>query len=157
MKAKTRQTGAFIVVVIAGILITTTLFLAAAPVNAALPPRTPPAAPTTIPGVPGVPGVRTVYTPGGGYIELHISSAQPEAWTIVQWLDDNGVWHDVDGWRGMSKAGAIKWWVDLGDFNKGPFRWITFESKNGKHLSDSSSFYLPDATGQTIVVTISIR
>ncbi len=151
MELKIRQTGTFIVFVIASILLITFLFAPALPADAALPPRPTPS-PTSV--TSGADPIQTTAAYGGGYIELNVAAAPSGLWTIVQWLDANGVWHDVEGWRGTAKNGSIEWWVNPKDFHKGPFRWITFQSQGGKHLTDSPSFYLPDTSSQTVVVTI---
>ncbi len=94
------------------------LGLAAAPVLAesGLPDRNPPP--------PADDGGRDDRGPVGTYIEL----AAPEhagAWSVVQWQDVNGNWHDVEGWRGtLDSSGYIRWWVAAKDFGTGPFRWV---------------------------------
>jgi len=63
-----------------------------------------------------------------GPLGTHIELAAPEhagAWSVVQWQDVNGNWHDVEGWRGtLDSHGYIRWWVAAKDFGTGPFRWV---------------------------------
>jgi hypothetical protein len=62
--------------------------------------------------------------PIGTYIEL-VAPGQAGAWSVVQWQDSVGNWHDVEGWRGtLDSQGVIRWWVDAKDFGTGPFRWV---------------------------------
>jgi hypothetical protein len=91
-----------------------------------LPDRNPPAAND---------GERDDRGPVGTYIEL----AAPEhagAWSVVQWQDVNGNWHDVEGWRGtLDSSGYIRWWVAARDFGTGPFRWV-ITSGTGDSIAD---------------------
>jgi hypothetical protein len=102
--------------IVIGVLITA-LGVTAVPAlaNGELPNRNPPAADD---------GGRDDRRPVGSYIEL----AAPEhagAWSVVQWQDINGNWHDVEGWRGtLDSNGYIRWWVAAKDFGTGPFRWV---------------------------------
>jgi len=94
------------------------LGLTAAPAlaNGELPDRNPPP--------PADDGGRDDAGPLGTHIEL----AAPEhagAWSVVQWQDSAGNWHDVEGWRGtLDSNGYIRWWVAAKDFGTGPFRWV---------------------------------
>lgn len=108
----------------------------------------------------------------GGFIQLqvHFSAAWPwdqanwqGLWTTVQWSD--GVnWHDVDGWRGnldsIAKTdgwvGQKLWWVAGDDLGKGPFRWLVFLSPDGRLLTTSEPFYLPDGAGKTTTVSAAV-
>jgi hypothetical protein len=40
----------------------------------------------------------------GAYIELGIQDLLSGAWTVVQWQDTAGNWHDVEGWQGWLDA-----------------------------------------------------
>ena len=89
----------------------------------------------------------------GAYIELHVSSAPAGLWTVVQWEDAFGDWHDVEGWRGTLDTDDNKvWWVDKSDLGKGPFRWVV--TQNGELLATSESLYLPESVGETVEVLI---
>jgi len=62
--------------------------------------------------------------PIGTYIEL-VAPAHAGAWSVVQWQDSAGNWHDVEGWRGtLDNRGVRRWWVAAKDFGTGPFRWV---------------------------------
>jgi hypothetical protein len=90
-----------------------------------------------------------------GVIELTVESAPAGLWTVVQWQDALGDWHNVEGWQGTLDEGNKKaWWVDKADLGKGPFRWAVTQS--GERLATSESFYLPDSVGQTVRVSISL-
>ena len=69
-------------------------------------------------------GGRDDSGPIGTYIEL-AAPEQAGAWSVVQWQDSAGNWHDVEGWRGtLDSHGYIRWWVAAKDFGTGPFRWV---------------------------------
>jgi hypothetical protein len=90
----------------------------------------------------------------GGYIELRIQSAPAGLWTVVQWQDRSGFWHDVEGWKGMLDERNLKvWWVAKPELGKGPFRWLVL-SQN-KVVATSETFYLPHAD-QTVSVEVSL-
>jgi hypothetical protein len=95
--------------------------------------------------------------PLGAYIELHPNSNQDKLWTIVQWQDKPGAWHDVTGWQGDLDVGYKKvWWVALADFDKGPFRWVIYQGQGGKMLATSEPFYLPHIANETILVEVTL-
>jgi hypothetical protein len=90
-----------------------------------------------------------------GTIELTVESATAGLWTVVQWQDALGGWHDVEGWQGALDEGDKKmWWVAKADLGKGPFRWAVTHS--GERLATSELFYLPDSVGQTVKVSVSL-
>ena len=60
-----------------------------------LPPRNPPPATPTIGDEDGE---DDRDPPPGAYIELQTQAAPAEAWTVVQWQDQLGGWHEVEGW-----------------------------------------------------------
>jgi hypothetical protein len=114
-------------------------------------------------------------SPTGGFIELHIhfspawSSSMDhwqDLWTIVQWQDDKGDWHDVEGWQGGlddvvvgeggEAVGKQVWWVANSDLGKGPFRWLIYRNEGGSRLATSEPFDLPEAKGQTVRVEVSL-
>lgn len=101
------------------------------------------------------PASRPVSKPPDGAIELTVESAAAGLWTVVQWQDALGGWHDVEGWQGALDKGDRKtWWVDKTDLGKGPFRWAVTQS--GELLATSELFYLPDSVGQTVKVSVSL-
>jgi hypothetical protein len=90
-------------------------------------------------------------------IELTVESAPAGLWTVVQWQDALGGWHDVEGWRGTLDEGDKKtWWVDKADYAKGPFRWVVYQGQGGDLLGTSESFYLPSGHGQIVTVEVSL-
>ena len=96
--------------------------------------------------------------PVGAHIVLHVPSAPAGVWTIVQWQDSAGGWHDIEGWQGTLDEGDQKmWWLAPGLFGKGPFRWLVYQSTKGeKPLATSDPFYLPNAEGEKLRVEISL-
>ena len=100
------------------------------------PPRTPVSATQTAQAANAAPGVAAIM--------LRAPGAPSTAWTVVQWQDGLGGWHDVDGWRGDLDAGQQKvWWVLGKDFNTGPFRWVVYDQRDGKVWAISEPFTLP--------------
>ena len=97
-------------------------------------------------------------TPDGAHIVLQAPSAPAGAWTIVQWQDTAGGWHDIDGWQGTLDEGNQKmWWLGPGLLGKGPFRWLVYQSTKGdKLLATSDPFYLPGAEGEKLQVEVSL-
>jgi hypothetical protein len=121
----------------------------------ALPPRPTPVTPTPVPA--------PVFTsPGWAVIELHVQPTQAERWTVVQWQDVRGGWHDVEGWRGTldevsNGVGMKKWWVARPDFDTGPFRWVIYQNQGGKLLAVSEAFRLPRYENTVVVVEVSLK
>lgn len=73
-------------------------------------------------------------------------AAYEGGWTIVQWQDKQGNWHDVDGWQGHVRNGWIRWRVAPKDWGTGPFRWLVYDQKGGTLLAATTSFTLPRGT-----------
>jgi hypothetical protein len=116
----------------------------------ALPPRPTPvstAAPTTVP---------SFHVREGGLIELHVQPPRTGLWTMIQWQDARGQWHDVDGWQGTVDGALQIWWVAPRDLGKGPFRWRVYQNPGGLLLATSESFALPHATGETVRVDVGL-
>jgi len=96
-------------------------------------------------------------SPDGSYFELYVRPSQPGLWTIVQWQDSAGGWHDIEGWQGTLNEGHKKgWWVAPAIFGEGPFRWTVYQSKGGQLLATSDSFYLPASAGKKVRVGMSL-
>ena len=121
----------------------------------ALPPRPTPVTPTPAPA--------PVFTSSGwAVIELHVQAAQAGQWTVVQWQDALGGWHDVEGWRGTldevsNGVGKKKWWVARPNFDTGPFRWVIYQGPSGKLLAASEAFRLPHYENTAVVVQVSLK
>ncbi|MCK6624301.1 MAG: hypothetical protein L6R45_03905 [Anaerolineae bacterium] len=92
--------------------------------------------------------------PVGAYIELQTQLAAAGAWSVVQWQDSAGNWHDVEGWRGPLAEGNRRWWVAAKDFGTGPFRWALTQGPGGPQLSVSAPFNLPAQANQTLFVSV---
>lgn len=93
----------------------------------------------------------------GAYIELHVAYAPAGAWTVVQWQDSAGNWHNIDGWQTSLVTGNnIRWWVAPKDFGSGPFRWAVTEGPGGCLLAMSSPFTLPDEANEILRITVSL-
>jgi hypothetical protein len=94
------------------------------------------------------------------------TSGWREVWTVLQWQDEKGRWHDVEGWRGELEeveidtagqaVGLRSWWVADEDLGTGPFRWTVYQSQGGKLLGMSEPFNLPETIGQKVVVVVSL-
>ncbi len=81
-------------------------------------------------------------------------------WTVVQWQDGLGRWHDVTGWRGhldtYDGATATKrWWVLEDDFGAGPFRWLVLGEPDGEVLAATDPFSLPSLPNSVVTVVAS--
>lgn len=133
---------------------------------AELPPR--PDLPTTVP-----PQQTSTGTAG---LLLHATYPADWPWTrvhwqtpltVVQWQDQDGIWHDVEGWQGSpdliipgpsnTMVGLKAWGVAAKDFGTGPFRWLVYaDSSRAKRLATSEPFTLPSHSGhrRTVEVTL---
>lgn len=87
--------------------------------------------------------------------------------TVVQWQDEDGVWHDVEGWRGGfhrfdvdadgSAVGITTWWLAEKDFGAGPFRWIVYrDADRAQRLVTGESFTLPMRANARLVVPLAL-
>ena len=93
------------------------------------------------------------------YIELRLPTDNLNLWTVVQWQDRAGHWHDVESWRGVldgihDHKGDKIWWVLPGEYGVGPVRWLVYDRAGGKLLATSRVFYLPDAHRHVIVEVV---
>lgn len=91
--------------------------------------------------------------PAGAYIELAAPDLPAGAWTIVQWQDSSGGWHNVEGWQGWEYSSS-RWWVHPKDFGSGPFRWLVTQGPGGPAVGVSPPFTLPGGAGQVVPVTV---
>jgi hypothetical protein len=87
--------------------------------------------------------------------------------TVVQWQDEDGFWHDVEGWRGGfdrfdvnvdgSAVGIKTWWLAEQNFGAGPFRWIVYrDADRTQRLVTSEVFDLPGRDGSQHVVSLDL-
>jgi len=118
-------------------------------VLAAPPPRTT-ATPLPI-ATPIASSVKKTDIPTGAFITLQ---TQAGTWSVVQWQDANGDWHDVGGWRGSVVDGSVQWWVAQKDFGTGPFRWAVYQFGGGELTAASEAFHLPAGTNDTLDITV---
>lgn len=87
-----------------------------------------------------------------------------DLWTVVQWQDNLGDWHDVLGWQGhlddieVGEAGHVvgekRWWVAPADLGTGPFRWLVYQRQDGRLLATSASFHLPNVREESKAVEV---
>ena len=64
---------------------------------------------------PRPPDVERDDKPAGAHIVLPVPSAPVGAWTIVQWQDSAGGWHDIEGWQGtLDESDQKMWWLAAG-------------------------------------------
>ena len=137
-------------------VLSSVLWLMSSPVQAApsvLPPR-PTAEPSPQPETRSEPAC-------GATIQLSVSPASEALWTVVQWQDAWGNWHDVEGWRGtldeLSRGTGTKiWWVARPDYAKGPFRWAVYAHQGGQLLGTSGNFSLPSRDGTMVVAELAL-
>ena len=154
---KTNRTSSIRLTLMSGACALLVVALAMLPTQtvSALPPRPTPVTPTPVPA--------PVFTsPGWAVIELHVQPAQAGRWTVVQWQDALGGWHDVEGWRGTldevsNGVGTKKWWVARPNLDTGPFRWVIYQSQGGKLLAASEAFRLPHYENTMVVVEVLLK
>ena len=141
----------------------------------ALPPREP--TPTPIPVFPSRPpidGHDTDHGPSsktsGAAIELlvqFLAGSPPSVewreglWTMVQWQDGLGEWHDVHGWRATldevnGDEGIKVWYVSEDQFGEGTYSWIVYPDPDDEFITRSAPFYMPGSTGQTRQVKVAV-
>lgn len=87
----------------------------------------------------------------GGFIEVVIPDAPDGAWTVVEWQDGEGAWHEVTGWReGLDDVDSKRWWVAPDVFGTGPYRWMIYDGPNGVLLAESATFDMPAQAGELV-------
>ena len=116
------------------------------------------------------PGGKVTLPPiQGGTIELVVrfspagraSGAWKKLWTLVQWQDGAGAWHDVDAWRsglqGSSDGNGYQVWaVSPSDLGHGPFRWLILRGPQGPQVAASEPFNMPAQPGGTVQVQVQV-
>ncbi len=66
--------------------------------------------------------------------------------TAVEWQDEYGNWHGVEGWQApFNKYKQVTWAVAAANYGKGPFRWVVYE--NDVAIENSSNFSQADFSG----------
>ncbi|MEM7531834.1 MAG: hypothetical protein AAF639_06650 [Chloroflexota bacterium] len=75
-------------------------------------------------------------------------------WAVVQWVDAQGNWNDVEGWRGQV-TGTQRWWVEEPHWGTGPFRWTIYDDATKEIVATSDHFQLPNSM-ETVIVTFRI-
>jgi hypothetical protein len=80
-------------------------------------------------------------------------------WTKIQWQDDVGNWHDVEGWQGTldksaSGGGQKTWWVPDSLFKHGAFRWVIYDKQGGEVLGISQAFNTPKFSDVWVMVEV---
>jgi len=139
--------AAFLLGVVGPLLLAMALPLLAQAASPDLPPRPTPVSAST-PTPPDWPLER-------GFIELRVRFAQAELWTLVQWQDGLGGWHDVEGWQGTldkisNGEGRKVWWVAEANFGQGPFRWVVCQDRSCKRVVFSAPFNLPRSRDEAV-------
>jgi hypothetical protein len=93
--------------------------------------------------------------PPGSAITLYAYPIQSDAWTVVQWQDAQGDWHDVEGWQGpLGQEGHVVWWVTPEIWGEGPFRWAIYQRQDGQLLATSDSFNLPGSADEAVKIVM---
>ena len=144
----------FLVSGLCALLVVTLATLPTQATVSALPPR-----PTPQP----TPVVEPAASAPGALIKLNVQPVtQLALWTVVQWQDRLGSWHDVEGWRGTldevsNGVGKKIWWVARANFDTGPFRWVIYQSPGGKLVATSGSFQLPRHENTAVVIEVSLK
>ncbi len=119
-------------------------------------------APQAPSGLPPRPTVEPTAVPvAGASIQLLLANATVGAdgvWTMIQWQDADGDWHDVEGWQGTVELdGTQTWWVDGTQLGTGPFRWRIYTEQDGSPLAISDDFYLPERSRMVMTVAVEIE
>jgi hypothetical protein len=134
-----------------------------ASVYAAPPPRpsvTPRPTPTATPTATNIPSPATKTPleskPQVATLLLRVHPAQDGLWSVVQWQDASGNWHDVEGWRGTVVNGKTIWWVEQKDFDKGPYRWVVYQGNSNAPIATSQPFQLPDLPQAWLEISVSL-
>lgn len=94
-------------------------------------------------------------------IALYVPNAPATAWVGVQWLDSQGIWHDVPGWQGNldlasnSTTPFKQWSVAHSQFGQGPYHYVIYTQKNGAVWGVSPNFNLPKNSGEILTTFLS--
>jgi len=143
---------------------------ALSPIAQAAPPGLPPR--PTVPAPPAPPpssgGASGSSSDGRAlFAELYVNFDETWAdlsldwhdiWTVVQWQDNAGVWHAVQGWQGTLDGvrglrAWKRWWIPEHLVGRGPFRWLVYTSVSGRQIAATGSFYLPHQSSVAVGVS----
>lgn len=105
-----------------------------------------------------------VYDNGGAAtarITMEIAGVSPTAYAGVQYLDENDVWQNVEGWQSavtINEYGVAvaQWGVAAANLGEGSFRWALYSAADGAVIGVSPSFDLPTQTGVDYVMHLSL-
>lgn len=99
----------------------------------------------------------------GGFAMLRLDmmddyNMDQELWTVIQWQDPEGVWHDTNGWQGnFDQYAHVDWHVASEHFGDAPFRWLVYaDESRGEMLRMSEEFTLPEGELRRVVVPITV-
>jgi len=96
-----------------------------------------------------------------GNIALYVPNAPSNAWVGVQWLDSNGIWHDVPGWQGNLDITSTnttpfkQWSFAHSQFGQGPYHYVIYTQKDGSVWGVSPNFNLPKNGGEILTTFLS--
>lgn len=93
--------------------------------------------------------------PPAGTLLLNTQPPKDGLWSVVQWQDAKGNWHDVEGWRGTVSNGKTIWWVEQDNWGNELFRWVVLQEQGGETRGISQPFALPNS-GKTLVVKVDL-
>jgi hypothetical protein len=125
-------------------------------------------------------GPTTTGMPAANFstISIQAPGAPEGAWVGVQWRDEMGRWHNVEGWQGPLEMTTIstaatdstdaaatataatpevatkQWGVFERDYGRGPFRWIVYAPTGGAVFATSPRFFLPSGGGTNLSMTV---
>ncbi len=113
--------------------------------------------PTALPWPTHTPVPQVIRVPVATIL-LTVSESDTPLNSVVQWQDDMGGWHEVEGWRGTVGGNRTVWWVEAKDWGKGPFRWLVYESgtEADSILAVSGEFYLPSRQGEVTRISVQV-
>jgi hypothetical protein len=99
--------------------------------------------------------------PGTIVLEVEVAADEhrlpSDLWSEVEWVDAQGDWHVVEGWRAPLESGYRRVWGVLSrDFGKGPFRWALYAGPEGELLDVSEPFDLPWSRSASVGSVISL-
>lgn len=88
---------------------------------------------------------------------------QESIWHEVEWYSEQLGWTKVDGWRGRfdtiyqeepNMIGKRELWAEGVHAGSGPYRWVVYDAANGRLLTISDNFYMPQNSGDIVTVRL---